>query len=133
MKQLFTILLITISAVSFSQNTGLIVGKILDSELNNSPMAFANVQVKGTDIISTTDFNGLFLIENLKDGDYTLVCNFAGYKTKELEVKVVSDEPSEIKLILNAQTLSVNELANNNSENPEGPSLKNAKAQAIQL
>jgi hypothetical protein len=113
MKQLLTLALLVFSTLTFAQNTGLVVGTILDKELDNAPLVFANVKVKGTDIVSTTDLSGLFLIENLEDGDYILTCNFAGYETKEISITVSSEKPAEVKLALGAQTLSLTALAFN--------------------
>ncbi|MFH6768423.1 carboxypeptidase-like regulatory domain-containing protein [Gaetbulibacter aquiaggeris] len=110
MKQLITLLLLTFSSISFAQNTGLIVGKVTDKELNNEPLMFASISVKGTAIASETDFTGIFLIENLAEGDYTLVCNFIGYETKELTIRVSSMQPTEINISLAPSTISINEL-----------------------
>ncbi|HEY5687312.1 MAG TPA: carboxypeptidase-like regulatory domain-containing protein [Yeosuana sp.] len=111
MKQLITLLLLTFSSISFAQNTGLIVGKVTDKELNNEPLMFASISVKDTAIASETDITGIFLIENLAEGDYTLVCKFIGYETKELTIHVGSMQPTEINLSLAASTISLNELA----------------------
>ena len=113
MKQIVILFFLVFSTISFAQNAGLIVGNILDKELNNAPLAFANVTVKGTDITTTTDFSGLFLIENLEYGDYILVYNFPGYETKEVEVKVNAQIPTDLKLVLGAQTLASNVMASN--------------------
>ena len=111
MKQLITLLLLIISSIGFAQNTGLIVGKITDKELNNEPLIFASISVKGTALASDSDITGLFLLENLADGDYTLVCNFIGYETKELIVHVNSMQPTEVNISLAPSTISLNELA----------------------
>jgi hypothetical protein len=115
MKQLFTLLLLTFSSLGFAQNMGLIVGKVIDKDMNNEPLVFANLSIKGTTIESTTDITGLFLLENLADGDYTLVCNFVGYETKELNVHVNSMEPTEINISLKPSTISLNDLVAINS------------------
>lgn len=111
MKQLIYTAIFLFTAFSFSQNTGLIVGKILDSELNNSPLVLANVAIKGSKTQVNTDLTGLFVIENLEAGDYTLVCSFAGYETKELKVHVDAEKPVELTLSLAASTISLSELA----------------------
>lgn len=110
MKRLIYLSLFLFTAISFGQNTGLIVGKVLDSELNNAPLMMANVSVKGTSINLNTDLTGLFVIENLEAGDYTLVCSFAGYETKEIKVHVDNLKPAEVKLALAASTISLSEL-----------------------
>lgn len=111
MKQLIYTAIFLFTSFSFSQNTGLIVGKILDSELNNSPLVLANVALKGSKTQVNTDLTGLFVIENLEAGDYTLVCSFAGYETKELKVHVDATKPAELTLSLAASTISLSELA----------------------
>jgi len=115
MKQLFTLLLFTFSSLSFAQNMGLIVGKVIDKDTNNEPLVFANLSIKGTSIESTSDITGLFLIENLSDGDYTLVCNFVGYETKEINIHVSALEPTEVNISLEPSTISFNELASINN------------------
>ena len=77
MKHLVTIILLAFSSLSFSQNTGMVVGKIMDNELQNSPLVMANVSLKASTIQVNTDLTGMFVIENLKGGDYSLVCGFA--------------------------------------------------------
>lgn len=111
MKSFLYLFLLLFSAIGFAQNTGMIVGKIMDKELNDSPLVLANVSVKGTSITADTDLTGLFVIENLKAGDYTLECSFVGYESKEIEVHVDATQPAEVNLSLAASTVSSEELA----------------------
>ncbi len=110
MKHLITLFILLFTSFCFSQHAGLITGKLLDKEFNNNPLVFADVTIKGTSIKSSTDQTGLFFIENLEDGDYTLVCSFVGYETKELKVKVVSGTSKFIKTSLSASTVSLLDL-----------------------
>lgn len=111
MRPLFTLLLLAFSSLGIAQNTGMIVGNVVDKELNNGPLIYADISIKGTSVGSTTDMTGLFHIENLEDGDYTLVCSFVGYETKEVNVHVSSAQPTDINIQLAASTVSLNELA----------------------
>ena len=127
MKRLFFVAAMLISAISFSQNTGLVVGKIMDAEVNNAPLVLANVTIKGTETKVDTDQTGLFVFENLEAGDYTLVCSFVGYETKEINIHVDAFEPTELKFSLAASTISFDELAlltataeNNSKTLPQG-------------
>lgn len=99
------------ATVSYAQNTGLIVGKVMDNELDNTPLVFANISIKGTSIEVQTDLTGLFVIENLEAGDYTLICSFPGYETHEIKVHVDALQPIELQVILNVSTFSLSELA----------------------
>ncbi|MFD0835023.1 carboxypeptidase-like regulatory domain-containing protein [Mariniflexile aquimaris] len=111
MKHLVTIILFAFSSLSFSQNTGMLIGKIMDNELQNSPLVMAQVTIKETATQTNTDLTGMFVIENLKAGDYTLVCGFAGYETQEINVHVDALEPAEVKVSLAASTVSFGDLA----------------------
>ena len=65
MKYFFSILFFLFTILAFSQQTGSIVGKLTDKELNDEPLAFANVLIKGTTIGTTSDFDGLYELNNL--------------------------------------------------------------------
>lgn len=111
MKQLIFIILLSLSSLSFAQNTGMVVGKVVDAEIRNEPLILANIAVKGTDIASDSDVTGLFLIENLAEGDYTLVCDFVGYESEEINIHVSAIEPAEVTIALRPSTISLNDLS----------------------
>jgi len=111
MKKIIYFILMVFATTSFAQNTGIVVGKIMDEELNNAPLVLANVSVKGTSVSAETDLTGLFVIENLEAGDHTLVCSFVGYETQEIKVHVDALKPVELKVSLTASTVSSEELA----------------------
>ncbi|MBU3822175.1 carboxypeptidase-like regulatory domain-containing protein [Flavobacteriaceae bacterium XHP0103] len=111
MRKLIYFVFMLFATATFAQNTGMVVGKVMDKELNNSPLVLANVSVKGTSIEAETDLTGLFVLENLEAGDYTLVCSFVGYETQEINVHVDALRPAELKLALAASTVSADDLA----------------------
>ena len=78
------ILLIAISFSGLSQN-GTVEGVVLDKEMNDDPLPFANVLVKGTATGTVTDFDGKFSLNNLEPGTYSFVFSFVGYETLTLE------------------------------------------------
>lgn len=87
-KKIILFLPLIVSFIGLSQ-TGTIEGVVLDKEMNESPLPFANVIVKGTSTGTTTDFDGKFALANLSPGTYTLVFSFVGYETRSLENVVV--------------------------------------------
>lgn len=111
MKHLLYSFIFFFTAFSFAQNTGVVVGKIWDNEVENAPLVFANITVKETAKNVNTDISGFFTIENLEAGNYTLVCSFAGYETQEIKVRVEALLPTEIKVSLAASTVSLGDLA----------------------
>ena len=88
LKSLIFALFIVVWA-NAQETTGSIVGKLTDKELNNDPLAFANVLIKGTTTGTTSDFDGLYEIAGLEPGTYTVVFSYLGYETVEIPNVVV--------------------------------------------
>jgi outer membrane receptor for ferrienterochelin and colicin len=81
MKKLsITILFSLLLSFSWAQN-GVVKGKVSDAN-NNDPIPFANVIVEGTQIGSTTDLDGNFIITGLQPGYINLRVSYVGYQTK---------------------------------------------------
>lgn len=86
-----------------AQNTGSIAGKITDQEFNNEPLPFANILIKGTTTGTTSDFDGLYQIDRLEPGSYTIVFSYLGYETVELpNIQVEAGKVTEINIPLSA-------------------------------
>lgn len=91
--------------VEAQNTTGSIVGKLTDKELNNEPLAFANVLIKGTTQGTTSDFDGLYEIPNLEPGIYTVVYSYLGYESIEIpNVEVVAGKVTNIDVPMSAST-----------------------------
>ncbi|WP_341216355.1 carboxypeptidase-like regulatory domain-containing protein [uncultured Wocania sp.] len=110
MKHIIRIAIFLVTAFSFAQHTGSVSGNILDNESNNSPLLYAKILIKETGAEVLSDEKGLFEFENLKDGNYTLVSSFVGYKTKVLKVQVESGKAIKVKMSLGASSISLEEL-----------------------
>lgn len=114
MKRFFLAVCLLFSALSFGQSfevssliketsqNGEIQGIILDHEFDNEPLAFADIKVKNTNLSVTSDLDGTFSF-SLKPGTYTLVFNFTGYKTVEVQnVKITANAKVNCNQILSA-------------------------------
>ncbi|PLX11632.1 MAG: hypothetical protein C0598_07700 [Marinilabiliales bacterium] len=84
---ILSLLLFTIAAKA--QNAEL-HGRIFDA-VNNEPIAFANIIVDGTQIGTTSEFEGNFIITGLKPGFVKLRASYVGYKTKVSSDIIVSN------------------------------------------
>ncbi|MES2279698.1 MAG: TonB-dependent receptor [Bacteroidota bacterium] len=82
MKKILLLLLLTTPYLAFCQ-TGTIRGKIT-ATLSNSPLTAASIAVFGTDKGTVTDSTGVYLLNNLKPGYYTLQVSLVGYRPKTL-------------------------------------------------
>ena len=97
MKRIFSILICLVSVISYSQEKGSIAGKITDKETGDQPLPFANVTIKNTSKGTTSDFDGLYEINTIDPGTYTVVFSFVGYETLEVpNVKVVANKVTEV-------------------------------------
>jgi hypothetical protein len=112
-------LAILFSSFSFAQSSGSILGIVMDDESYNEPLMYASVAIDGTAIESYTDENGFFQIDNLADGDYILTFSFNGYETKELNVKVSSNQTTNVSASLMARTLAISDLVSLHKENDQ--------------
>ncbi len=110
MKQfLLTITLLT-SLLTFSQNSTSISGKVLDQEFNNEPLPFANVLIKGTDKGTSSNFDGLYKIENLDAGSYIIEFSFIGYETQNIPFQVKANESKVLDITLKASAAALDEV-----------------------
>jgi hypothetical protein len=69
---------------------GTIIGQVTDEDGN--PIAGATVTVEGTDITATTNETGWYVLENVPEGDHTLVITHPDYDTQEMNVTVTEGE-----------------------------------------
>ena len=66
MKKFIAILFFMSTAIVFAQDSKTISGKLLDSEFNNNPLAFATVTIKGTMTEAISDIDGAYMFSNLE-------------------------------------------------------------------
>lgn len=76
--------------------SGLVKGKVIDSK-SKEALEFVNVSIrgKGSDQIlkgATTDLDGVFVVNNLPEGDYTLTVSYIGYKPYEKSFTIGPDQ-----------------------------------------
>ncbi|HLT53980.1 MAG TPA: TonB-dependent receptor [Flavobacteriaceae bacterium] len=110
MKKLILLFVLFGSLSIYAQTTGSVVGKLIDKEFNNEPLAFGNVIIKGTTKGTTSDIEGLYAIENLEPGTYTLVYSFVGYETQEIQVEIVAGKVTEVNVPMGASAASLDEI-----------------------
>ncbi|MBN2891684.1 MAG: carboxypeptidase-like regulatory domain-containing protein [Bacteroidales bacterium] len=91
---LLLLLLFIVPAFCFGST---ISGKITGSD--SLVLSFSTVYVKNSTYGVTADFNGNYFIE-LKQGKYTLVYNYLGYKTLEKEIVVGSNQKLVVNVVL---------------------------------
>lgn len=108
---IFIILIISSLAQAQDSSKGTIAGKLMDKEISGETLPFANVIIKDSSIGTTTDLDGLYSIENLTPGTYTVVFSFIGYQTLEIpNVTVTAGKVTEINTALGSSAASLEEV-----------------------
>jgi hypothetical protein len=79
LKKYLFFILTTITIQLFSQ-TGTIKGRVFN-EINNNSIVGAAVQIENTEIGTTSDENGNYILENLTPGNYTITVSFLGFES----------------------------------------------------
>ncbi len=98
-----------ISFYAHGQKGG-IAGKVYDN-VNNQPLPFVNIIIKGTTTGATTDIDGAYEFKNLKPGSYSLVATFVGYKTKEVyEIEVNAIKPTIVDITMEQTVENLSEV-----------------------
>jgi TonB-dependent receptor len=102
MRNLFVIFLLSLTASMSAQDKGTIKGLLTDKEVNNEPLPFANVIIKGTTIGTTTDFDGLYTL-SVPVGTHIVQFSFLGYKTVEKSFTITSGQTITINQVMSAE------------------------------
>ncbi|KAF2331973.1 TonB-dependent receptor [Flavobacterium daemonense] len=92
-KNILTILAVLTVSISFGQN---IEGFVKTTE--NTPLEAANVVIKGTTTNTITDATGKFTIDTKGKLPVTLLVQYVGYKTTEIEIDDLPATPLQVIL-----------------------------------
>jgi outer membrane receptor for ferrienterochelin and colicins len=90
----------------FAQTGGSVTGIIKDWETNES-LPSVNVLLKGTSLGTITDATGRFVIQNIPEGNYTLVVSAVGYKAVEINNLVIEGITEVQEIFLRPTTIEV--------------------------
>ena len=105
LKTLLLALLMISANTVFAQSK--IKGTVIDGETND-PLPGANVLIEGTDIGTSTDFDGNFVLE-VEPGSYNLIVSYMGYEKFSRKVSVTAGQTynmGKIELKPSAESLS---------------------------
>ncbi len=91
-----------------SQNVGSIQGKIIE-QATKQPIVAANIIIQNTSIGAITDSLGNFTLDNIIEGNYTILISFIGFQQKKVTDVIVIREKvnyTEIELLDAVSALS---------------------------
>ncbi len=115
---------------SRAQETSSVLGSVYDGE-TRKPLQGANILIEGTNLGTSTDKNGDFLLEKVSIGQHTLVVTYVGFERVRLTLEV-SESPKEVEIrltptILPGQTIVVTAMRGRERETPATFSTLEAK------
>lgn len=76
--------------IAFAQ-TGTIRGNVFDSD-TGEPVIYCNLQLEGTNLGATTDFDGFFTLTNVPVGDYKLVATYVGFDSIAASITIAENQ-----------------------------------------
>ena len=96
-KSIFFLLISLLAGTANAQNR--LTGDVRDSD-TGEPVVAASIVVKDTNIGTSADQDGSFVLPELRDGEYTLVVRSLGYQPCQMEITIPEslDEPLRIEL-----------------------------------
>ena len=99
------------TTVCTAQESGAIVGKLIDKEYNNEPLPFANVFIKETTKGVTSDIDGMYALANISPGTYTIVYSYVGYNTVEIpNVEIIPGKVTNIDVPMGPSAATLDEV-----------------------
>ena len=102
MKKIICIVIIAFSQLLSAQNKATLKGLLTDKESNNESLPFANVFILGTNIGTTTDFDGNYSFK-IPAGTHIVSFSFLGYKTVEKTITIAVSETLVLNQIMSAE------------------------------
>lgn len=103
-------MLVLLSSNAFSQNTGVIAGKVLDKN-TQEPLIGATIILVGTQLGAQTDVDGKFTIKNIPTKSYNLLIQYVGYTPKTIyNIVINSGNILNFTIELNPDSKALNEV-----------------------
>jgi len=109
------VLLFLTCALAIAGQTGKIAGRVVDAE-THEPLVGANVMLVGTNLGTVTDIDGVYSINNIVPGRYSVAVSFVGYRrvtvtdvvvkidlTTAVDVKIPSEAIAGEEVIVRAE------------------------------
>jgi len=84
MKNLVVLLFIFLYSSLYAENYGIIEGKVTDKE-TRTPIAGVTITILKSNLSAVTNVYGLYKIEKVPEGKYSLKANIGGYLTKQID------------------------------------------------
>lgn len=110
MKKTVSILLLILTTVSlYSQNTEqLITGLVKDN--NGEPLLGATIAIDNNAMLTITNFDGIYLFNQINTGKHSITVSYIGFKTKTKEFIIFKNKKHTLNFTLEEKSESLNEV-----------------------
>jgi outer membrane receptor protein involved in Fe transport len=110
-KLLNTAILMVLFCITLDAGTtGKISGKVTDSE-TGEPIPGINIIIDGTTQGAASDIDGIFIINNILPGSYTVIASGVGYQKKRfIDVKVRADFTTQLDFEIGSESITTDEV-----------------------
>ena len=98
-KLLLSIMVLFLSFKGFSQGSGKIIGRVMDSN-SKKVLESANIFLMETEQGTSSNKEGVFKFQGLKEGTYTIKIKYLGYYDEQKKVTLKKGETKEITIQL---------------------------------
>lgn len=89
--------------------TGRIEGRVVTAQ-RDAPLAGVHVSLQASDLGTTTDANGRFVLDDVPAGPYTIIFEHVGRRTERRSVRVSEDRTSVMDVRLEREAIRVDEV-----------------------
>ena len=90
-------------------STGTIAGLVYDRETEN-PLAGANIFLENTSYGAATDENGMFFIDKVPPGKYTVTVNYVGYTKQSTNITLEAGDKIKLNFPLQQSLMDLDEI-----------------------
>lgn len=107
-----------------------ISGRVIDAKTSD-PVTFAYIHLEEINRTTATDIEGVYQLNNIPKGNYTLTVHRIGYKTKNIPISI-GDEDLELDIKLNQSVLSAQAIeVTGQRDGVSGSSLEHASRKVL--
>ncbi|WP_028376800.1 TonB-dependent receptor [Leeuwenhoekiella sp. MAR_2009_132] len=97
MRNIIGVFLFTLITIQASAQTAQLQGLVQNSAAQ--PLEGATIDVGRTNLGTTTDFNGNFLLDQIPAGNYRITISYIGFKTKYLNLTLANGETKKLGVL----------------------------------
>src|SRR5882757_1990353 len=100
MKLYPTLILIGCSFFGFNlmAQTGAVKGRVTLKD--GSPLSLAHISVKDKSLVASSNDEGSFVLNNIPEGNQTLIISSIGFESQQLLVAITADQTMEVNFTL---------------------------------